>query len=302
MFRVDPTKTLTIRKRFMADITRRFKKVRRLIIESVAINDCFGLSEKSPHLSLLQALEPDVFKFSRSAEKISGFMTWLKEAENAEILTTSVIPGIGPSIESAWTDVYISNGYRKGIANAKAQLKKVGLNPEDSITGGPMFQDPVNAAFTMPIHADAVGALYTRTFSELKGITAAMDQQISRVLAEGLSQGTGPRELGKILAERVDKIGIVRGQALARTEIIRAHHLANIQEYQNAGLVGVTVQAEWLTAGYNVCPVCSQLQGKVFTLEEIKPLIPRHPNCRCMALPWKEEWGKKHIKDSVKIG
>ena len=51
-------------------------------------------------------------------------------------------------------------------------------------------------------------------------------------------------------------------------------------------MFNVIVKAEWMTAGDDrVCPICASLQGQVFSLDEIEPLIPRHPNCRCIALP-----------------
>jgi SPP1 gp7 family putative phage head morphogenesis protein len=76
---------------------------------------------------------------------------------------------------------------------------------------------------------------------------------------------------------------------LARTELIRAHHLATIQEYRNWELLDIRVKAEWATARDDrVCPKCAALDGKVFTLDEIEPMIPLHPNCRCIALPWDE--------------
>jgi len=45
------------------------------------------------------------------------------------------------------------------------------------------------------------------------------------------------------------------------------------------------VRAEWKTAGYNVCPDCSAMEGRIFSLDEIESMIPLHPNCRCVALP-----------------
>jgi len=129
------------------------------------------------------------------------------------------------------------------------------------------------------------GVLYTRTFNDLKGITKAMDTQISRVLAEGISEGKNSREVARMLVDRVNKIGITRAKTLARTEIQRAHHHANINEYEAAGLNGVVVKAEWET-GVNPCEICAVLQGEVFTLQEIRGMIPVHPNCACIALPY----------------
>ena len=113
-----------------------------------------------------------------------------------------------------------------------------------------------------------------------------MDKQISTILAQGMAEGQNPNILARRINDRVDKIGIVRAKILARTEVIRAHHTATIQEYMNWDVVGVKVLAEWSTAGDNrVCSLCKPLQGKIYTLDEILPMIPRHPQCRCIALP-----------------
>jgi SPP1 gp7 family putative phage head morphogenesis protein len=156
-----------------------------------------------------------------------------------------------------------------------------------------------------PFHIDRLGLLYTRTYNELKGITDAMDQQLSRVLAQGIADGDGPRLIARkmvgVITGRGEELGLRdslgrwipakrRAEILARTEIIRAHHVATIQEYRNWGVVGVHVKAEWATAGDDrVCSECASLEGKIFTLDEIEPMLPLHPQCRCISLPWLEK-------------
>lgn len=153
------------------------------------------------------------------------------------------------------------------------------------------------------------GLLFTRVYTELKNITSAMDLQISKVLSQGLIDGDGPRLLARKLISTINGTGMGdlgltdtlgrfipaqrRAEMLARTEIIRAHHQATIQEYRNWGIEGITVLGEWMTAGdERVCFRCSSLQGKIFTLDEIEPMIPLHPMCRCIALPWIKELQK----------
>jgi SPP1 gp7 family putative phage head morphogenesis protein len=78
-----------------------------------------------------------------------------------------------------------------------------------------------------------------------------------------------------------------RAEILARTETIRAHHAANMGEYRAAGALGITVLAEHLTAGDDrVCPQCAPLQGKRYELDEAEYMIPVHPQCRCVAIPY----------------
>jgi SPP1 gp7 family putative phage head morphogenesis protein len=77
-------------------------------------------------------------------------------------------------------------------------------------------------------------------------------------------------------------VGIKRARVLTRTEVINAHAEATLNSYTEAGLEGVTVNAEYTTAGDNkVCPKRRKLEGKVYTIAEARGVIPMHPNCRC---------------------
>ena len=77
---------------------------------------------------------------------------------------------------------------------------------------------------------------------------------------------------------------------MARTEIIRAHHLASISEYRKAEVYQVKVQGEFTTArDSRVCSICAPLDynvtKKLWPLDEVEAAIPVHPGCRCAALP-----------------
>lgn len=202
-------------------------------------------------------------------------MTWLHEQEVANGLTVRPGATVRSSASNAWTSTYVESAYSRGLQSAASKLRGAGA----SVSGR-----WVEAAFRRPIHADRLGIAYTRTFSELKGITDAMDQQISRVLAEGLSRGAGPLDIARGIVDRVDKVGVTRARMLARTEVINAHSEASLNAYQEAGLSGVQVEAEWLTAA-GACPVCVELAEKTYTLEQARGKIPAHPNCRCAFAP-----------------
>ena len=46
ILRYDPTRTTTIRNKFVADVTRRFQQIARDIRVSIVDNDCFGLNRR----------------------------------------------------------------------------------------------------------------------------------------------------------------------------------------------------------------------------------------------------------------
>jgi SPP1 gp7 family putative phage head morphogenesis protein len=277
---VDPTRTLTLRKRLVSVLNRKFRVLKGLVNESVVANDCFGLG-----ITTNEALRPGEFAFLTDPEKTQQFMTWFQTQITLGVLELSTTQQIGTAVNAFWMNAYIDTAYKKGMQRARTELQKKGypISPERS----------VNADFNLPIHVDRVGLLHTRAYTGLKGITDEVDKQISSILAQGMAEGKSPAELAREMNKKIDSIGKNRATLLARTEIIRSHHHATIQEYENWGAVGVTVLAEWQTAGDGrVCEKCNAIARRktkfgngVYTLSQALPMIPVHPQCRCVCLP-----------------
>jgi len=296
----DPTRTTVLRNAFVREIRRRFRGLTRVIWQAIFEDDVFGL-----RAGFYQLTSPgrQAFVFPRSADKVSAFMTWLQGQVDAGILEVRELAQVGVGVEGAWTNKYIYDSYKRGVMRARYELQKAGFNvPGIDQTGG------IEISLSTPFHIDRLGLLYTRTFNGLQGITAAMDTQISRVLAQGIADGDGPRLLARKLISTINGTGMGdlaitdtlgrfipaqrRAEMLARTEIIRAHHQATIQEYRNWAVEGVIVKAEWSSAGDDrACNECLDLTGTIWTLDVIEKKIPLHPSCRCCALPHKVKEG-----------
>jgi SPP1 gp7 family putative phage head morphogenesis protein len=229
---------------------------------------------------------PNQFAFRVDPDKISGFMAWLAEEEDAGLL--DLVHGEGGMEFIVAASKQATNRAMIEVDKARAARGLGAWSPTGmpSAVGALARAGQVNAVLNSPIPKRTVEMLYTRAYNELKGVTDAMDQGISRVLAEGLSQGLGPMQIARNMVKQVEDIGIKRARVIARTETIRAFHEQSINTYQAAGAVGVEVEAEFLaTKDDKVCPVCDELSGKVFTLEEARGMIPVHPNCRCTTVP-----------------
>lgn len=278
--RIDPTKTAGIRRSFVAEMVRRFKAIRKDIIISMYKNDCFNIG-KSEVFSLQQIIfntpaQKAQFDFPQNRDKVKAFMEWLKQQEKEQLLTVSKVHGRQVANQESWMDYYLESAYKRGIQNAQNGMDKKGVQ---------YVKRSINTAFNRPVHVDRVGLLYTRAFNSLKGITDEMDKQISSILAQGLVDGLNPFVLARQIVDRVDKIGITRARMLARTEVIRAHSEATLNEFEEANLDDVEVLAEWLTGGFDVCPICEGLQGQTFHIKEAHGMIPAHPNCKCTWIP-----------------
>jgi len=300
----DPTRTTVLRNMFVRDVRRRFDELTTVIRRAVDEEDCFGLRPGTVRTFQLTSPGAGQFAFPRSADKVEAFIRWLEIQQERGWLEVRTIEQVGVGIEGAWTNRYVFDSYKRGVIRARYELKKAGFSvPDIDATGG------IIISMSTPFHIDRLGLLYSRVFSELKGITAIMDQQISRILAQGIADGDNPRLLARKLVSVINgtgmgELGITdtlgrfiparrRAEILARTEIIRAHHQATIQEYRNWALEGVYVQAEWVTAGDDrVCKKCEEKtkdsngNNIIYTLDEIEPMIPLHPQCRCVALPY----------------
>lgn len=292
--RRDPTRTTTLRGRWARDIRRRFNVITQLVRRAVGEEDLFGLRP-----TVFQATPGRRrFNFPRSQDKVTAFMQWLQRMQREQLITVGEISQVGESVDAVWSNKYVFDSYKRGVIRARYEMRRAGMDvPTIQQTGG------IDISMSTPFHLDRLGLLYTRVYSDLKGITSAMDTQISRVLTDGLAQGDNPRLLARKLVATINGRGVGdlgltdtlgrfiparrRAEMLARTEVIRAHHQAMVQEYENWALEGVTVKAEWMTAGdQRVCPRCAALEGERFTLEEIRNKIPLHPQCRCIALPY----------------
>ena len=289
--RYDPTRTTVLRDMFAKQMRIRFDKLAKNIVQTIVDQDAFGLEITTNQVARRQ------FSFGTSDRKMKEFLKWLETQVNLGILTLGQSQQIGKSVVEEWTNLYIYDSYKRGVIRARSEMRNAGMNvPSMDQTGG------IGASMGTPFHLERVGLLYIRTFEDLRGITSQMSTQISRVLAQGLADGDNPRVIARKLVRTINGMGKdlgvtdtlgrfiparQRAEILARTEIIRAHHKGMVQEYRNWGLEGVYVMAEFKTAGdHRVCDVCQQMEGSRYTLDEAENLIPVHPQCRCIILPY----------------
>lgn len=143
-----------------------------------------------------------------------------------------------------------------------------------------------------------------------KSLLAAttIDEETAKQLRATLAQGVKAGESSYELRARIEKVmgsaSTIRADRIARTEVARAQGFADIEAWQQSGVVD---SKEWYTAhDEHVCPFCMSLDGKVYQLNENVfdkgdsltidgqtqqynyddvPSAPLHVNCRCVLLP-----------------
>ena len=119
---------------------------------------------------------------------------------------------------------------------------------------------------------------------------------IKRTIMSGIATGKGAddivRDLGHVIVDkdsfrqagtRVFSKAQYRMEMIARTEVLRAHNQGRLKFHQRVGVQ----KLEWIAMeDERMCPVCGDLDGKVFPTDKF-PQQPAHPHCRCTSvLAW----------------
>lgn len=307
---LDPTRTTGLRARFVREMRARWVSHQRQIKRAIIDEDVFGII---PRDNVLRAASRD-YEFLTAPQKVDAFMGWLEGKQSQGILQITRRPSAILAANSPWSDVFIQSAYQKGILRGRNELRKeakrVGRNRTILAPESELNRTGIGGSFNRPFHAERVGLIYSRTYDNLKTVTAHTNTAIRRKLsdgltsglAQGLAEGKHPsmiaRELVRDLNKSVNTIGKVRASMIARTETIAAHHKGNIGEMQllaeelkrDGFETVVTVHAEMQIAE-TACEQCLDLSEDVngatreYSIQEAESLIPVHPNCRCVVLP-----------------
>lgn len=275
---VDPTRTTTVRRRFAQHVRARFDAVKWHVNTALFDQDVFGWSSTDTIVGSSLAANVDTdedlvpptraWATVGSAEATRRFDEWLDDVMAREVM------------ERYEGDTYVRHGYTRGVKQADTDLRRAGVADPDP--------DNIRAVVRRPVHRDELERIQERAFRELDGVTGKTAQEMRRELADGFAEGKSPRDIGRDINDRVEKVGKTRGTLVARTEVIRAHSESTLTRYESiAGDISVGVKAEWLTAeDSKVCDEClAYADGGPYTIEEARGAIPRHPRCRCAWKP-----------------
>ena len=277
VLRFDPTRSTLLRRQFMGKMQAKFKALSRKIQELVVDDDVFGISSSTPFLI---NQERQAWRFRTNANKVTSYRDWLQKEVDTGILTTD-------AMNEPWTSQYVGSAYKKGMSRAYTDVNKATNLSFYEGNKEQFLQD----AFRAPEMLSKIELIYTRTYEQLRGVTASMSQQMSRILADGLSKGEGPATIAKALRDNVTTMTNTRALTLARTEIIHAHAEGQLDSFERLGIEEVGMLAEFSTAqDERVCAECDYLEsGGPYPIAQARGMIPAHPNCRCAWVPVEKE-------------
>lgn len=126
------------------------------------------------------------------------------------------------------------------------------------------------------------------TFSERIWVNQdQLKNSLSSVLSSALIQGKNPREFIPQIRKKFD-VSRCNAERLLRTEIARVQTQAQAESYEANGID----EYEYIACSLkDVCPLCKEMDGKVFKLKDMeigKNAPPLHPNCHCALAPYSD--------------
>jgi SPP1 gp7 family putative phage head morphogenesis protein len=268
--RIDPTRLFSLRRRFVGEMSRRFDALASAIRVLIIGENVFGLTDEPAFNPLSLNTR---WSFDTNPEKVKKFQAWLKEQVDAGILISS-------NPDKPWTGEFVESAYKTAVNRTYSETHK-DMGSKLGMTADEFAQE----AFSSNAAVAQIKHLYERSYSGLVSVTKSMERRVSETLAQGFADGLGAREIARTLTRDV---GMEKRSALrvARTELTYAYAEGQLDGFEAIGVQELGVLTEWLTTGDDrVCPTCAALNKSVYTIDEARGLIPRHPNCRCAWVP-----------------
>lgn len=184
--------------------------------------------------------------------------------------------------EYGWLyDLYVSTAYQRGTGQEYSNIaaQSPAYRAENESLAVIIRREP---------YRRRVALIAARTFEEMKGLSAKVQADMTRILTEGIARGLNPRDIAKALKTQA-KLEQGRANRIARTEITTALRRARWDETEDAeDRYGFKTKQLHLSAlSPTTRPHHAKRHAKLFTLEEVRAWFATGANsinCKCVTV------------------
>lgn len=138
-----------------------------------------------------------------SGSDVQSFGTWLSSIAEQLVLG-----------DGQWAADNVRAAYNQGMARA---MKMAQAQPGE-------------------IYASHMEALANLTIAEIQGVVDATVQQATRVFTAALISKQSPNTVARLVADRIDKIGVNRSRIVVDVSVVQAHAEATLDTFKMAGV------------------------------------------------------------------
>ncbi|MDO5027618.1 MAG: minor capsid protein [Tissierellia bacterium] len=177
-----------------------------------------------------------------------------------------VLESLGEKVKSSGS-LTILNAGEKLIGTTDKLLKETGLNFNyNKDLAKRMLQDPWHGS-----------TFSKRVWKNTNGLSKVLNDTVKKGVMTGKSTASMAMDLTNTMNSK-----LYEASRLVRTETM--HHLNEVNKVSMKE-AGVTKVQEVVTLDERTSNQCSPHQGKIWDIDKA-PILPRHPNCRCVLVPY----------------
>jgi SPP1 gp7 family putative phage head morphogenesis protein len=262
---LDPSRTRRLGESYARQAIARLRRCERLVLQT--------LRQNAPALAIYNAdsLGPRAMGvgFLRGGAR--------EQAEQmrrySEDLVFEVLVEGGVELDKLYYSQAVETAYRSGLAQA---ARHGGLTARER-----------RILLRSPTHHTAARALARDQVTLLRGLGYNISGQIRDEIVTGINQRLTEDAIAARISAKFD-LAEHRARMIARTETVKAHAEGSLNAYLAMRFEHVSALVEYTTSVHRQtipCPLCSDLTGKIYTIESARGIIPRHPNCACAWVP-----------------
>ncbi len=154
-----------------------------------------------------------------------------------------------------------------------------------SVDGIEFESSGVEAVLLLSVMESEVGWVSLKTW--IKRAFTGIGRRIKKTIVEAASAGDGPASAAQRIRKKVAEIAGRLSRTLARTTVMSTTGTVNENVFAGAKVERLLYVAVLDAA---TCGKCAASSGKVFGRNDPnRPLVPQHPNCRCVYVPYIED-------------
>lgn len=298
----DPTRTQTLRRRFLQRFNSRFQSVRGDLRETIEANDALRLAGDAPGTPAppnpTGQLRPSDFGVATDAQRLAAVDEWFRTVLDRRVLepqsTEAVMQG------RHWSSDFINEAAARGVARATVAARQAGYEAPSTSEQAP------SDVLSGERYQQALRDERLRVYQDIRKATNDTHADVLRTLGQLLAGGVALREVASGLTKRVDAVGQTAGMRISMSATVRTVNRLSLERYDDLGVeeVGAQVETvpddgdgegdqsddevEWRTAqDRSVCPQCRRLRSNVYRVVDVlsgespMPVRDTHPSCRC---------------------
>jgi hypothetical protein len=128
---------------------------------------------------------------------------------------------------------------------------------------------------------DIMGKVRFETPMDYPDLTEKDKMELRNILVEAYDKKQAPRDIGKAMFNKIDKLSMKQAQNISQTEIMRTSNLASCYNAK----INMHARSFTVNSGPECCDLCRKTyEGKIFDIKEIDKLPPLHDKCGCVPL------------------